>query len=56
MTANSASSLSIWLAFRSLLWTILLPGFFAGYVPWRFFGLGRAGLNVFSLDSMTSVH
>jgi protein-S-isoprenylcysteine O-methyltransferase Ste14 len=29
----------LWLAFRSMLWVILLPGFFAGYVPWRFFGL-----------------
>ena len=27
------------LALRSLLWTLLLPGFFAGYVPWRWFGL-----------------
>jgi protein-S-isoprenylcysteine O-methyltransferase Ste14 len=26
------------------LWTFLLPGFFAGYVPWRYFGLGRAEL------------
>ncbi|HZM15035.1 MAG TPA: isoprenylcysteine carboxylmethyltransferase family protein [Candidatus Krumholzibacteria bacterium] len=32
---------STWLALRSLLWTFLLPGFFAGYVPWRFFGLSR---------------
>jgi protein-S-isoprenylcysteine O-methyltransferase Ste14 len=27
------------LALRSLLWTLLLPGFFAGYAPWRYFGL-----------------
>jgi protein-S-isoprenylcysteine O-methyltransferase Ste14 len=27
------------LALRSLLWTLLLPGFFAGYVPWQYFGL-----------------
>ena len=27
------------LALRSLLWTILLPGMVAGYVPWRFFAL-----------------
>ena len=27
------------LAARSLLWALLLPGFFAGYVPWRYFGL-----------------
>ncbi|MDO8680001.1 MAG: ClpX C4-type zinc finger protein [Acidobacteriota bacterium] len=26
---------------RSLLWTILLPGLFAGYLPWRFFGVGQ---------------
>jgi protein-S-isoprenylcysteine O-methyltransferase Ste14 len=37
---------STWLILRSLLWTILLPGFFAGYVPWRFFGLGRTWFNV----------
>jgi protein-S-isoprenylcysteine O-methyltransferase Ste14 len=32
---------SVSLALRSLLWTILLPGFFAGYLQWRFFGLNR---------------
>lgn len=42
MSAASASWSSAWLALRSLLWTILLPGFFAGYMPWRFFGLGRS--------------
>jgi protein-S-isoprenylcysteine O-methyltransferase Ste14 len=26
---------------RSLLWTMLLPGFFAGFVPWRYFGLNQ---------------
>jgi protein-S-isoprenylcysteine O-methyltransferase Ste14 len=30
------------LALRSLLWAILLPGFFAGYLPWRYFGLRDA--------------
>ena len=30
---------SISLALRSLLWTILLPGVFGGYLPWRYFGL-----------------
>ena len=29
------------LVLRSLVWTILLPGTVAGYVPWRFFGLSR---------------
>jgi protein-S-isoprenylcysteine O-methyltransferase Ste14 len=46
------SNRSFWhyafLTFRSLLWTILLPGFIAGYVPWRFFGLGELHLNPFS--------
>jgi protein-S-isoprenylcysteine O-methyltransferase Ste14 len=35
------------LALRSLLWTILLPGIFAGYVPWRFFGLSRSEFTTF---------
>jgi protein-S-isoprenylcysteine O-methyltransferase Ste14 len=30
---------SLGLAFRSLLWALLLPGLFAGYIPWRYFGL-----------------
>jgi protein-S-isoprenylcysteine O-methyltransferase Ste14 len=34
------------LVLRSLLWTILLPGLLAGYVPWRFFGLDRVRLDV----------
>lgn len=36
---------SIGLALRSILWTLLLPGLFAGYVPWRFFGLARVHLS-----------
>ena len=31
----------IWLAIRSLAWAVLLPGFFAGYLPWRYFGLAQ---------------
>ena len=34
------------LALRSLLWTILLPGTVAGYIPWRFYGLSHALLDV----------
>jgi protein-S-isoprenylcysteine O-methyltransferase Ste14 len=45
MNAYAPSSSSIWLALRSLLWTILLPGFFAGYVPWRFLGLDRVRID-----------
>lgn len=44
MTAVAIWS-SAWLAARSLVWTLALPGFFAGYVPWRFFGLGRVRLD-----------
>jgi protein-S-isoprenylcysteine O-methyltransferase Ste14 len=36
MTTRAAAA---WLGARSLLWTILLPGVMAGYLPWRFFGL-----------------
>jgi protein-S-isoprenylcysteine O-methyltransferase Ste14 len=34
------------LALRSVFWAMLLPGVAAGYVPWRFFGLNRASVNV----------
>jgi protein-S-isoprenylcysteine O-methyltransferase Ste14 len=51
MTANPGSWSSVLLTFRSLLWTILFPGFFAGYVPWRFFGLDRV-----RVDSLRPVH
>jgi protein-S-isoprenylcysteine O-methyltransferase Ste14 len=34
------------LALRSALWTLLLPGFFAGYLPWRYFGLSRAQIDL----------
>jgi protein-S-isoprenylcysteine O-methyltransferase Ste14 len=30
-----------WLILRSVFWTAVLPGFFAGYLPWRL-GLSRA--------------
>lgn len=46
MATSSGSWLSLWLVLRSLLWTILLPGLFAGYLPWRYFGLERAWLDV----------
>src|ERR1041385_4255569 len=29
------------LALRTLLWTVLLPGMIAGYIPWRWFGISR---------------
>jgi protein-S-isoprenylcysteine O-methyltransferase Ste14 len=44
MTSASSAASSFWLVFRSLFWTIAFPGFFAGYVPWRFLGLDRVQL------------
>ena len=38
--------MTISLALRSLLWTVLLPGLFAGYLPWRYFGLAQVQLSV----------
>jgi len=35
---------SPWLALRSLFWAAALPGIVAGYVPWRYFGLGQVAL------------
>lgn len=37
---------SFLLAVRSALWAALLPGLFAGYVPWRFFGLAQVRLDL----------
>ncbi|HLQ59486.1 MAG TPA: isoprenylcysteine carboxylmethyltransferase family protein [Gemmatimonadales bacterium] len=33
------------LALRSILWTLLLPGMVAGYIPWRFYGLSHVQLD-----------
>jgi protein-S-isoprenylcysteine O-methyltransferase Ste14 len=33
------------LALRSLLWTVLLPGMVAGYIPWRYFGVSQVQLD-----------
>jgi protein-S-isoprenylcysteine O-methyltransferase Ste14 len=43
---NRSLAASLWLGARSLLWIALLPGLVAGYVPWRFFGLGNVRLDV----------
>lgn len=34
-----------WLALRSLFWAALFPGLLAGYVPWRYFGVGDVVLD-----------
>jgi len=35
-----------WLAIRSLVWTVLFPGLFAGYLPWRYFGLRQVQISL----------
>src|SRR5688572_908191 len=49
MMSGRAAWSSYWLALRSLLWTLAFPGFFAGYVPWRFFGLSRTEVDLTSV-------
>jgi protein-S-isoprenylcysteine O-methyltransferase Ste14 len=44
MNHNLWSAIS--LAVRSLVWTVLLPGLFAGYLPWRYFGLADVQVNL----------
>src|SRR4051812_14383045 len=34
------------LALRSILWTLLLPGTIAGYIPWRFYGVAHAHVDL----------
>lgn len=46
MASDEAWWSSIWLGFRSLVWTVLVPGLVAGYVPWRVFGLSRVRLDL----------
>jgi len=59
MGSHLDSNRSLWssafLAFRSLLWAALLPGFIAGYVPWRFFGLDRLRLNLLSPEHLAGL-
>lgn len=46
MPANGSALSAVWLGLRSVLWAVLLPGFFAGYVPWRYFGLRDVRLDL----------
>ena len=46
MSSGHSARSSAWLVARSLLWTFLLPGLFAGYVPWRYFGVGRVQVSL----------
>jgi len=35
----------IWLFLRSTFWTLAFPGFFAGFLPWRYFGVSDVDFN-----------
>ena len=41
----------LWLFLRSAFWTLALPGFFAGFLPWRSFGVSEV-----DFDSGNPVH
>lgn len=49
VTTTRVFAASLLLAIRSLVWTALLPGVVAGYVPWRFFGLSNVRLGAVGL-------
>ena len=55
MSAKNSSWSSGWLALRSLLWTVLLPGVIAAYVPWRYFGLSQVQLDLTRLSDVVGV-
>lgn len=55
MTTSGLSWSSVWLAFRSLLWAAVLPGLFAGYVPWTYFGLSGVQLDLSNLAHLAGL-
>ena len=52
---NRSPGSSAFLALRSFVWAVLLPGLIAGYVPWRFFGLRRLRLSLLSLQHLAGL-
>jgi protein-S-isoprenylcysteine O-methyltransferase Ste14 len=46
MTGNDPPRSAVSLTLSSLLWTILLPGVVSGYVPWAFFGVRDASVDL----------
>lgn len=46
MTTSGRVWSAVSLAARSLFWTFAFPGFFAGYLPWRYFGLDRVQIDL----------
>lgn len=55
MSASFGSWPGVGLALRSLLWTLAFPGFFAAYVPWRFFGLGQVRVDMWRPDHLSGL-
>jgi protein-S-isoprenylcysteine O-methyltransferase Ste14 len=53
--AVSPHGSSVWLAIRSLAWTLLIPGVFAGYVPWRYFGIDQVRLDLTSIRHLAGL-
>ncbi len=45
----------LWLALRSLLWAVLLPGFLAFFVPWRFFGVAHVTFTRLDLPQLVGI-
>lgn len=52
MTGTDAPRSALSLTLSSLLWTILLPGVVAGYVPWEFFGVRELALHLSRPDHL----
>jgi protein-S-isoprenylcysteine O-methyltransferase Ste14 len=48
VTRTDAPRSAVSLTLSSLLWTILLPGVVSGYVPWAYFGVRDASVNLAS--------
>src|SRR5688572_11541923 len=46
MVESNSMVARAWLVLRSVFWTIVFPGFFAGYLPWRFFGLRSVAVDL----------
>src|SRR5712691_3460093 len=44
MAPDNSRWSNLWLALRSILWTVLMPGVVAGYIPWRFYGVAHVHL------------
>ena len=53
--ARESTLASIGLGLRSLFWTAVLPGFFAGYVPYRYFGVADVRLDVRRIDHLAGL-